>query len=161
MGGAPDDESTSVEFALAGLEMHRHASESAWPYGCPKFPSARPTPHSALDLSRLPPWHQLPLATGFDDVAAVVTAGVAVILTLEHNHAAWLAAHDSGVVDAPPGSKIVARHAVLVVGVDRSQISPFFIIKNSWGSDWAQDGYAQLSRRYFENYISAIHTLGA
>jgi C1A family cysteine protease len=65
----------------------------------------------------------------------------------------------SGVIDAPPGSKTVGRHAVLAVGANSDTTRTFLIIKNSWGTAWADDGYAQLSQRYFEQYVTDIHTL--
>jgi len=35
-------------------------------------------------------------------------------------------------------------HAVLVVGYDTSGSSPYWKIKNSWGSSWGEDGYIRL-----------------
>jgi C1A family cysteine protease len=37
------------------------------------------------------------------------------------------------------------NHGVLVVGYSRELSNPYYIIKNSWGSDWGMGGYIQLA----------------
>lgn len=161
MGGNPRLEPTRVQFALEGLTRHGHASEAAWPYGSPAFPADRPAIQSTLSLANLPPWRQVPTTTTFADVCAQLATGVAFILTLEHNQRAWVEAHQSGVVDAAPGSKTVGRHAVLAVGASSEGAEAHLVIKNSWGDDWADGGYACLSQRYFEHYLADLHAMGS
>src|SRR6266496_674499 len=43
----PGRQETSIAWSLAGLNLHRHASETAWPYGTPHW-TAGPPP-AALD----------------------------------------------------------------------------------------------------------------
>jgi C1A family cysteine protease len=160
IGGNPTREPTRVQFALEGLTRHGHASEAAWPYGSPAFPADRPAHQSALELEILPPWQKVPTTTSFAAVVAQLVLGVAFILTLEHNQRAWMQADQSGVVDAPPGSKTVGRHAVLAVGASAGSGDAHLVIKNSWGDDWADGGYARLSQRYFESYLADLHAMG-
>ena len=61
-------------------------------------------------------------------------------------------------VDAPPGQKTPGNHAVLAVGAHDSPDS--LIIKNSWGTDWGEEGYGYLTRGYYDNYALRAHLLG-
>ena len=160
IGGDPTEEPTYVEFALEGLTRHGHASEAAWPYGSPPFPAERAADESVLGLAVLPSWQRMPITTDFSEVIAQLSLGIAIILTLEHNQPAWIAANSSGLVDAPAGSKTVGRHAVLVVGANTEIGDPHLVIKNSWGDEWADSGYARLSQRYFDNYLADLHSMG-
>uniref|UniRef100_A0A3Q2H9R7 Cathepsin O n=1 Tax=Equus caballus TaxID=9796 RepID=A0A3Q2H9R7_HORSE len=37
-----------------------------------------------------------------------------------------------------------ANHAVLITGFDRTGSTPYWIVRNSWGSSWGVDGYAHV-----------------
>jgi hypothetical protein len=37
------------------------------------------------------------------------------------------------------------NHAVLVVGFDLSGTTPYWILRNSWGSSWGEGGYMRLA----------------
>nr|AAW28152.1 westerpain-10 [Paragonimus westermani] len=81
----------------------------------------------------------------------------------EEDHAAYLAEHgplstllnavalqhyQSGVLkptfDECPDTEL--NHAVLTVGYDKEGDMPYWIIKNSWGTDWGEKGYFRLFR---------------
>lgn len=63
--------------------------------------------------------------------------------------ASTLQFHHSGVWD-PPFCTNQTDHAVLLVGygVDKTVIgeTPFWIIKNSWGTKWGEQGYFRMVR---------------
>ena len=50
-----------------------------------------------------------------------------------------------------------AYHAILLVGYGKDNDgNPYFIIRNSWGEDWGESGYAYLSYKYFQRYQYGI-----
>ena len=56
--------------------------------------------------------------------------------------------YSSGVIKANCGAEL--DHAVLAVGYDKQGVFEAFIVKNSWGEDWGEQGYV---------YISTVQTL--
>jgi hypothetical protein len=156
-GGSPQVEATSVELALGGLQAQRHAEESAWPYGRPAWPAARPADAQLTRRQRsLPSWH--PVASGWVAILDELALGNAVILTLRFVPSAWVDAN----VDASPGSNAKTNHAVLVVGATEpgdGQPADSLIIKNSWGPAWGDAGYGFVSQRYIDHFTIRVHAL--
>jgi Papain family cysteine protease len=156
IGGDPNTESTSVQFALQGLQQHGHADEAAWPYGSPAFPAERPAeakdPQNRAELAA---WRRMP-SLDLDTVANEIASGRAVVLTLGVVLKAW---PKTGVVDAPAGRKTPGAHAVLAVGTTRMGSEVQVIIKNSWGVGWGVGGYGFISSRYLDSYVRAGHIL--
>lgn len=59
-----------------------------------------------------------------------------------------------GYIDTPGMEKPMGGHAILLVGYGiRSDHKKYFIIRNSWGKDWGDEGYAYLSYEYVEKYM--------
>jgi len=84
--------------------------------------------------------------TGFKDVtprssdqlAAAITLGP-VSVAIEADQSSFQLYH-SGILDKPCGSKL--DHGVLAVGY----AADYWIVKNSWGASWGEEGYVRLSR---------------
>ncbi|MBN1325823.1 hypothetical protein JW977_02480 [Candidatus Falkowbacteria bacterium] len=57
------------------------------------------------------------------------------------------------------------HHSVLVVGWSKENGKEYWIIRNSWGSKWAQGGYAYMVPRYLERYttdcVSIVDIMGS
>lgn len=51
--------------------------------------------------------------------------------------------YTGGIFKAKPDAKYLGGHAVAIVGFNDSE--RYFIIKNSWGEDWGEKGYARMS----------------
>ncbi|XP_005853064.1 PREDICTED: cathepsin O-like [Myotis brandtii] len=37
-----------------------------------------------------------------------------------------------------------ANHAIIITGFDKTGTTPYWIVRNSWGSSWGVDGYAHV-----------------
>ena len=151
-------DAVSVQAALDGLEANEHASEPAWPYGIPHWSSGRPA--AALESANrraFPRWRRLATA-GFELIRDELVEGNAVVLTAGVVLNAW---QEPGVlIDAPPGEKVPGNHAVLVVGAsEKGERVEALKVKNSWGSNWGNRGYALLSRGYVDAYGICAHAV--
>ena len=52
--------------------------------------------------------------------------------------------YESGVYEADQESEIVGAHAVLIEGWGVTNGTEYWIVKNSWGSDWGDAGYFKI-----------------
>jgi len=59
----------------------------------------------------------------------------------------------SGIMSNCPAGQI--NHGVVIVGAQTTASSPYWIIKNSWGTTWGQAGYMQLAYGSNQCYITA------
>jgi hypothetical protein len=53
-------------------------------------------------------------------------------------------------------SPLVGRHAVVVVGHGTEAGDETFLIRNSWGEKWGEQGYAWISRHYIEPRLISL-----
>lgn len=80
-----------------------------------------------------------------------VAIGMSVFQSMESEEVA-----NTGIVPMPcVGEKLMGGHAVLVVGYDDAK--GMFIVRNSWGAAWGDQGYFYLPYGYWE-YISDAWT---
>jgi C1A family cysteine protease len=121
--------------------------EALWPYDIARFTLAPPkgarrdaVRHTALTYQRLTPdlaHLKSCLATGYPFVF-----GFSVYESFESQAVA-----QTGIASLPvPGEKMLGGHAVLAVGYDDA--SGTFLVRNSWGSGWGQQGYFTLPYAY-------------
>ncbi len=77
--------------------------------------------------------------------------GLAVLLGVQL-FATWYGPLDDGRIALPTKrASVLGGHAVLLVGYDGDAgASDYFIIRNSWGADWGEGGYAYLPDAYID-----------
>lgn len=66
----------------------------------------------------------------------------------------------TGIIPMPkPGEQVVGGHAVMAVGFDTEK--NWFIVRNSWGVDWGDQGYCYMPFEYLTNsdYASDFWTI--
>ncbi|KII71357.1 Cathepsin L2 [Thelohanellus kitauei] len=52
--------------------------------------------------------------------------------------------YHTGIINSTECSSVRLNHGVLAVGYDLTSQSHYYIVKNSWGTDWGEDGYFRI-----------------
>ena len=129
--GGPDPGQVLVQYGTCRQEL---------------WPDDRPTPKSREEqLEADAERHRLegiPWPIALEDVRKVLSAGCPVHLAMNTGATFSEVGRDGlfNAAEAPSG--IHGRHAMLIVGY----IGNFFIVKNSWGKDWGDQGYCYIPK---------------
>ena len=52
--------------------------------------------------------------------------------------------YKNGIIDLSPNNRSRLNHAVLLVGYETNINGSYWIIQNSWGENWGDNGYAKI-----------------
>jgi cathepsin F len=78
-----------------------------------------------------------------DDIAYYLWATGPLSVALNANH---LQFYVSGILDIPDCDKENTNHAVNLIGYGEEDGQKYWIVRNSWGSDWGEKGYFRIKR---------------
>lgn len=122
-------------------------TETIWPYSSPR--PLRPVTANGhiADYEAL---------TTLTEVNAALRAGLPLVLSVDTN-SSWNNPY-KGIINAD-GGPVVGGHAIAVSGFFTTTKGTYYILKNSWGRDFGDAGYAYLPARYCANYWCAFHVV--
>ena len=83
------------------------------------------------------------------------------LLVLMYLSASFYLVGTDGFVDPPPSEKadVMRRHAVVAIGHGAHRGRRAILIRNSWGDEWGQSGYAWLAEEYLIARMFGLATL--
>ena len=55
--------------------------------------------------------------------------------------------YKSGIIDIPSNMSEEINHAVLLTGYDQDENGTYWVIQNSWGKDWGDNGFVKIRAR--------------
>lgn len=148
-----DDLNTDVgSYLRDGLKSAKNygiCNEELWPYDIDKY-SAQPSPKCYLDASKRKILSYNILYTN-DEIKEVLSGKQPVVLGLEIFYDFSKITKEDPHVKLPDRyTYSLGNHAVLAMGCDDNISS--FLIKNSYGSEWGDNGYAWIPYEYINNY---------
>lgn len=159
------EEGTTLEAAVAALAEAGQPPEIMWPYDDTRDQRAAsycPSDEVVKDASCRRVLRGTALGLVSTIVQTVLAAGTPVLLGLRL-FSTWhyLEADDAKIRQPPPELQPLGGHAVLVVGFGElsTEVGRHFLIRNSWGADWGQNGYAFLPYDYVDAHAIAIWQL--
>jgi len=140
-GGAP---AYAMQYIISNEGID---TEASYPYTAEDGPSCQYNPaNSAANLTAI-----VNVASGSEsDLQSKASVGpVSVAIDASHKS---IQLYSSGIYYEPACSSTTLDHAVLVVGWGQNGTgSDYWIVKNSWGTSWGQEGYIWMARNANNN----------
>lgn len=162
----PGEDGTTLAAASEALAELGQPPAAIWPYDetrDAKSPSYTPpsgAKESALERRLV---GAVGLAPNAPAIRNAVDGGAAVVLGLLL-HQEWFVPLADGRIAMPPaGALAIGGHAVLIAGyIDgEGDGGGRFWVRNSWGTDWGDDGYGLLPYAYVDRFSVGALRLGA
>lgn len=156
-GGHPDH-GVALPAAREALKLDGQSVEAGWPYltVIPADLARWKPPSSVTQLYRRNTQHMTPEVA---DVIACLDSGRPVVLVLMLGERFYTPAR--GLVTAGPNDADTDYHALIAVGHGEVATGEACIlVRNSWGQDWALEGYGWLTGSYLKSRLKLTLTMG-
>ena len=158
-------EGTTLDAAAGTLRDLGQPPEECWPYdpGRDQISAGYAPPPKACEMAR---------ARRLDGGRALATTTTALRIALDSGEAVllgvrlyktWFTPTPDGRIAIPrQGDRLLGGHAVLLVGYveGEGEGGGYFLVRNSWGADWAAGGYGFLPYAYVEAHGLQAWALG-
>lgn len=144
----------SVKDICTALEADGQPNESHWPYIAQLptdlvlwKPPSNPSPLYKRKYQLIP--------GSFQRAMAMVHAGAPFVMIMTISDTFFTPMSDHTIDSTEPNDP-TRVHAVAVAGAGTRSGTEFLLVRNSWGDDWGQDGYAWVSERYLTSRIRSL-----
>ena len=143
------DSGAQIRDGIKSLAKQGVCSEKKWPYVISKFED-KPTPACYIEVKKhlIISYHRI---LTLDEMRTCLAEGFPFMFgfTVYESFESQKVAQ-TGVVNMPaPGERAVGGHAV--VGIGYTDGDRRFIVRNSWGADWGEQGYFTIPYDYLSN----------
>jgi C1A family cysteine protease len=153
------DSGASLQDTIKTAATSGVCSESLWKYDITQF-TIKPTQACYDQASTAKVLTYASVAQNLDAIKSALASGYPVVFGFDV-YISFLSIGVDGIMPIPSSTEpIIGGHAVTIVGYDDSikfsnTVSGGFIIRNSWGSSWGDNGY------FYMSYTCALDMLHA
>jgi C1A family cysteine protease len=140
------DDGATIRAGVSALRLHGACAEATWPY-VERRVLDRPDARAYDEARRFRISEALRVAIELDAMRACVAAGHPFLFGVKlYESFDGGGNHGHVPLPDPPHDKRAGGHTMLAVGYDDDART--FIVRNSWGRDWGEDGYCFLPYDY-------------
>ena len=147
-GTVDTDSGAMIRDGIKSVAQAGVCPEELWPYDITQFRTKPPRSCYTAALENQAIVYRRVINSSLHQLQGALASGVPVVFgfsvyeSFESDDVA-----KTGVVPLPPrGEKLLGGHAVLAVGYDDD--SQRFLVRNSWGPQWADEGYCTMPYGY-------------
>jgi C1A family cysteine protease len=150
-GTVKSDSGATITECFKVLAQYGVCDEAVWPYIISKFKTEPPKADEASGLEDLALSYQQLDSTNLTELKTCLAAGFPIQIGFTvYESFETDAVAKTGVVPMPKKSEqILGGHSVVIAGYDDSK--QLFTCRNSWGTEWGQEGYFQIPYAYLTN----------
>lgn len=145
------DNGTYIKNAFASLSKDGVCLESTWDYDTSRVFSQPPIQDYAEGSDNTIDSYYKIKSTGvqrLDEIESAIRANHPVVFGTGVTNSFCTYYNDNSVVWAAPKEKIVGLHAMIITGIREVNGSLQFLIRNSWGSNWGDNGHTWFESSY-------------
>lgn len=149
LDGIPDEEGTYLRVAMKVLQKFGVCTEKCWPYQPQQNDFPGTCAEEEAPIYRIKTYARLRSITSMKRFLVANGPFVAGVMVFED----WFRpqAIRTGEIPLPrAGKEPEGGHAICIVGYDDGK--RYFKFKNSWGTEWGEQGYGYLSYDYIRKY---------
>ncbi len=150
-GRVPQDSGAQIAEAMAALLAYGAPEEQRWPYDVNLFAAEPPPDIFAEALRRqAPEYARVERGTG---TLGALAHGYPVVFGISLPMRCFQEAGDTGLIPVPTSEERAQAatqggHAMLMVGYDQDEET--YLLRNSWGTGWGNQGYCRIPFRAVE-----------
>ncbi len=159
-GGINRDAGVAVKPMLEALELVGQPYEPAWPY-LPALPNDLGTYAPPTTTSQLFRRKGADVRITLTDVSIRLTNGLPLVLCILPSLQFHKANSTSVLVTATQDPMTGGAHAVIAAGWGQFGGQKAFLLRNSWGAKWGDQGYVWATEDYLSSRVVAVLTMEA